>query len=91
MKKLGYLKGVVFKPYKISFYGMILQLISWLHMSTWFGTFSAPGVRIRAGGLVYPLSVAQTMWFGMPNFCSTKEEWVEHGIEDHEVDDSNNV
>ena len=41
--------------------------------------------------LVYPLFVAQTTWFGMPNVCSAKGEWVEHGIEGHEVHDSKNV
>ena len=38
-----------------------------------------------ARGLVYPLFVAQTTWFGMPDVCSAKGEWVEHGIEGHEV------
>ena len=41
-------------------------------------------------GFVYPLFVAQTMWFGMCDVCSVKGEWVEHGIEGHEVCGSNN-
>ena len=43
---------------------------------------------MQACGLVYPLFVAQAMWFGMPDVCSAKVEWVEHGIEVHEVHDS---
>ena len=35
--------------------------------------------------------MAQTTWFGMSDVSSTKREWVEHGVEDHEVHDSNNV
>ena len=54
-------------------------------MGTWFGTFSAPGVRIWACGLVHPLFVALTMWFDMPNVCNVKGEWAEHSIKDHEV------
>ena len=60
-------------------------------MRTWFGTCNAPSTRMRAFGLVYPLFVAQTMWFGIPEVCSTKEGWVEHGMEGHEVCDGNNV
>ena len=56
-------------------------------MGTWFVTCSATCVRMQAGGLVYPLLVSQTTWFGMPNVCSAKGEWVEHGIKDHEVCD----
>ena len=44
-----------------------------------------------ACGLLYPLFVAQTMWFGTPDVCSAKGEWVEHGIKGHEVHDSSNV
>ena len=46
---------------------------------------------MRACGLVYPLFVFQTTWFCMPDVCNAKGEWVEHGIEGHEVRDSNNV
>ena len=41
--------------------------------------------RKNADKLVYPLLVAQTMCFRMLDFCSTRDEWVEHGIEDHKV------
>ena len=44
-----------------------------------------------ARGLVYPQFVGQTIWFGVLNVCSAKGEWVEHGIEHHEVRNNNNV
>ena len=28
---------------------------------------------------------------GIPDICNAKEEWVEHGIDDHEVRDGNDV
>ena len=65
--------------------------VHWSSVCTWFGTCSAPGPKMRARGLVYLLFVAQNTWFGMPDVCSAKEEWMEHGIEGHEVHDSNNV
>ena len=46
---------------------------------------------MRARGLVHPLFVAQTMRFAMHDVCSAKGEWVEHGIEAHEMRDSNNL
>ena len=46
---------------------------------------------MQAPGLVYPLFVAQTTWFGMPDVCNAKGEWVEHGIKSHEVRDSKNI
>ena len=58
-------------------------------MCTWFGTCSALGARMRAHGLVYPLFVAQSTWFGMPDVCRAKVKWVEHGTEGHEVRDRN--
>ena len=42
-------------------------------------------------GLVYPLLVAQTTWFGMPAVCSVKGEWVENGVKCHEIRDDINV
>ena len=60
-------------------------------MRTWFGTCSAAGARMRIGGLVYLLFVAQTTWFGMSEVCSAKGEWVEHSVEGHEVCESNSV
>ena len=32
---------------------------------------------MRARGLVHPLFVAQTAWFGMPDVCSAKGKWME--------------
>ena len=63
----------------------------WLSVGTWFGTCCAPGARMRARGLVYQLFVAQTTWFGLPDVCSAKGEWVEHGVECHEIRDGANV
>ena len=57
----------------------------------WFGTCSAPGARMQTPGLVYPLSVAQVTWFGMPDVSSVKGEWVEHGIKGHEIHEGNNT
>ena len=65
--------------------------VDWSSLCTWFGICNAPGTRMWARGLLYPLFVAQTTWFGVPKVCSTKGEWVEHGIESHEVCGSNNV
>ena len=58
--------------------------VDWLSMGTWFGPFNARGSRMQARGLVHPLFVAQTTWFGIPNICNAKGEWAEHGIKDHE-------
>ena len=63
----------------------------WSSVGTCFGICCAPGTRMWARGLVYPLFVSQTTWFGMPDVCSAKKEWVEHGIECHEIRDSINV
>ena len=63
----------------------------WLSVGTWFGTCCVPGARMWARGLVYPLFVAQTTWFGIPDVCSIKGEWVEHGAECHEILDGINV
>ena len=57
----------------------------------WFSTFSSLGIRMRMLALVCPLFGAQTTWFGIPDFRNAKGEWVEHGVEDHEIRDSNNV
>ena len=35
--------------------------------------------------------MAHTTCFGMPDVCSAKGEWIKHGIERHEMRDSNNV
>ena len=57
----------------------------------WFGTCCAPGARMRARGLVYPLFVARTTWFGLPDVCSAKGEWEGHGVECHEIRDGINL
>ena len=62
-----------------------------LSVGRWFSIFSVPGARLWARDLVYPLFVAQITWFGMPDVCSVKGEWVEHGIEDCEVHDGSKV
>ena len=50
----------------------------------WFGTYSCLGARMRTRGLVRPLFVAKTTWFGISDFCNGEEEWVGHGVKDHE-------
>ena len=47
--------------------------------------------RKNVDKLVYPLLVAQTMWFRMLDFCSARDEWVEHDIEDHKVCNRSNI
>ena len=42
---------------------------------------------MRTRGLVRPLCVAKTTWFGTPDFCNAEEEWVGHGVKDHEAHD----
>ena len=42
-------------------------IVDCLSVDKWFGTCSAPGARMRAHGLVYPLFVALTTWFDMPD------------------------
>ena len=65
--------------------------VVWFSVVMWFGTMSSHSVRLRTHGLVRPLFVAQTTWFGIPNFCNAGREWVGHGVEDHEVCDGNGV
>ena len=43
-----------------------------------------------AYGLVYPLFVARTTWFGLP-VCSAKGEWEGHGVECHKIRDGINL
>ena len=62
-----------------------------LSVGTSFGTFSAPGTRLWKRDLIYPLFVAQAMWFGMLNVCSKKAQCMERGIEDYEICNSNKV
>ena len=92
LQELCYLKGDVFEPCR--YHGVLFWndvTVDWLSVGTLFDTFIATGVRMRAHGLIYPLFVSQEMWFGMLYVCSAKGEWVEHGIEEHEVRDDNNL
>ena len=78
----------------IRYHGVLLWneiIVDWLGVGTWFGTFHSHSARMWACGLVRPLFVVQTTWFGIPNVCDAKGEWIEHGIEDHEVRDGNDV
>ena len=60
-------------------------------MGTWFGICCAPGAKMQARGLVYPLFVARTTWFGVSAVCSVKGEWVEHAVECDEICNNINV
>ena len=63
----------------------------WLSMGTWFGTCCVLAQECGPRSLVYPLFVARTTCFGMPDVSSAKGEWVEHGVECHEIRDGINV
>ena len=65
--------------------------VDWLSVTMWFGPFSSFGARTRASGLVRPLFVGKTMWFGIPDFCKVEGKWVGHGVKDHEVRGGNDV
>ena len=65
--------------------------VDWFSVVMWFGILSSLSVRMWTRGLVRPLFVAQTTWFGIPNFCSAEGERVGHRVEDHEVRDGNGV
>ena len=64
--------------------------VDWLSVVMWFG-ITIVLARMWTHGLVCPLFVAKTTWFGIPDFCDAEEESVEHGVEDHEVRDGKNV
>ena len=53
----------------------------------WFSACSFLGAGMRTRGLVRPLCAAKTTWFGTPDFCNAEEEWVGHGVKDHEAHD----
>ena len=63
----------------------------WLSVGTWFGICCAPGARTQAHGLVYPLFVARTTWFCLPDVCSAKGDYARLGVECHEIRDDINV
>ena len=82
----------MFEPYKISCCLFVERIaVDWLSVAMWFGTYSCLGARMWTCGLVRPLFVAKTTWFGIPDFCNAEEEWARHGVEDHEVCDGNDV
>ena len=92
MQVLGYLK-VAFLSH-ISYHGVLLWneiAVDWLSVTMWFGACSCLGVGMLSRGLVRLLFVAKTTWFGTPDFCNMEEEWVGHGVKDHEVRDGNDV
>ena len=35
--------------------------------------------------------MAKTVWFGISDFCYAEEEWVGHGVKNHEVRNDNDV
>ena len=39
----------------------------------------------------YVHCLAKTTWFGIPDFCNVEEEWMEHGVNDHEVRNGNDI
>ena len=61
----------------IRYHGVLLWngvTFDWSSVGAGFGTCSAPGARTWACGLVCPsLFIAQTTWFGMPNFVARNE------------------
>ena len=60
----------------IRYHGVLLWneiIVDWLGVGTWFGTFHSHSARMWACGLVRPLFVVQTTWFGIPNVCDAKE------------------
>ena len=65
--------------------------VDWFSVVMWFGTLSSVSVRMWTRGLVRPLFVTQTTWFGIPDVCNAEGEWMGHGVEDHEVRDGNGI
>ena len=66
----------MFEPCKVSWCPFVELSYDWLIL--------AHGIVQSLLQARMPLFVAQAMWFGMSNVCSARE-WMEHGIEDHEV------
>ena len=78
----------------IRYHGVLLWneiAVDWSSLAMWFGACSSLSVGMRTRGLVRPLFVAKTTWFGIPDFCNAEEEWVGHGVNDHEVCNGNDV
>ena len=57
----------------------------------WFGACSCLSAGRRTRGLVRQLFLAKTTWFSIPDVCNVEEEWVGHGVNDHEVCNDNDV
>ena len=92
MHELGYLK-VACLSY-IRYHGVLLWneiAVDWLSVVMWFSACSCLGTGMRTRGLVRPLCVVKTTWFGTLDFRNAEEEWVGHGVKDHEVQDCNEV
>ena len=88
MHELGYLK-VACLSY-IRYHGVLLWneiAVDWLSVVMWFSACSFLGAGMRTRGLVRPLCAAKTTWSGTPDFCNAEEEWVGHGVKDHEAHD----
>ena len=49
------------------------------------------GAGMWTRGLVRPVFVVKTTWFGKPDYSNLEEEWMGHGVEDQEVRDGNDV
>ena len=78
----------------IRYHGVLLWneiAVDWLSVAMWFGAFSRLSAGLRTRGLVLPLFVAKTTWFGIPDFCNAKEEWVGHGVNNQDVCNGNDV
>ena len=92
MREICYLKMECLSH--IRYHGVLLWneiAVDWLSVAMWFGACSCLTAGMRTRGLVRPLFVAKTTWFGIPDFCNVEEEWVGHGVNDHEVRNSNDV
>ena len=59
-------------------------------MGTWFDTRCAPGARMWASGLLYPLFVVQITWFDMAMLWHESEVGGT-GVESHEIHNGINV
>ena len=78
----------------IRYHGVLLWneiAVDWLSVAMCFGAYSCLSGGMRARGLVRPLFVAKTTWFGIPDFCNAEEEWMGHSVKDHEVYNGNDV
>ena len=74
LQELGYLKGGVFEPYR--YHGVLFLneiSVDWLSVGMWLGTFTSLAARMRTRDLLHLLFVAQTTYFGIPNFATQKE------------------